>query len=764
MKKLASFLTALLLVFAPVFCAAQGLAPYRPVRPLTSVFTRQVTLVSQRAWTGPLMFPMRYLPAGLQSYQPLRGTINAKVSQRVAAANSNRLVNLHELPLQPAQTFEIIQNLKTAPLLQQADLFLNVFPYLNISRNAPATEQDRFTALDLYRKVLLTALKHPEATSNAWGHNMAAVSNLGLYGTKTDGLLIFNAARSQPREFAVYTDVISARALLGIEDYQHLQKLANLRTENGQLPAHWQGIVQYAQEKGLPVKFPAVKPAAHAETMPKTLQNSLEKWNPLNLYHQHLAAEDTYNWLALRKTAEANILPDEAAALPTKAAATQPPTAPQAPAARGHQFFEDPAGRPGPLGIFCQTQNIDYTDKTPGDVLTLISGDPSLRSRFVSMVKTNSSDMVYRLIKGLSPADYQTLKKVYPAQNAAEEFSPRLGEDILNLLYAATAAPEAQTIGKLLNKGYLFISHFRGEKIFLGTEFNSAEIPSFARHIKDFNRASGIGRTEFMETFSPSVGKTSAVATDSQVNIDPNRIFIFENGSQVRFDELSAFLREHPHTLLRNTSYRQTKEVTYTNPKTHETVTKPGVTKLRQESPDEKLRALENLLKGDNTRAVLLLNGQSAEENFRFMFERMQDLTPVLKTHLHQLLGEEEFTLSYRFGEHEIEGRGNLVPLSNMHMHLEAYIPALNFTYNLSIPLRASESAKADILTKFQDWKALGKPEGSPIEYYGAPSFWEKLSLPNIHFLPKSTAPMGAEPAAEYPEMYEGDYSLGFAF
>ncbi|MGN0015857.1 MAG: hypothetical protein ACI37O_00765 [Candidatus Avelusimicrobium sp.] len=764
MKKLASFLAGLLLAFAPVFCTAQGLVPYRLVRPLTSVFTRQVSLVSQRAWISPLMFPARYLPAGLQSYPALRGAMDAKVSQRVFTANPNQLVDLHKLPLQPAQTFEIIRNLKSAPPLQQADLFLNVFPYLNISRNAPATETDRLTALNHYRKVLLTALKHPAPTPNAWGRAMAAVSNLGLYGTATDGLLIFHAAQSQPKEFTVYTDVISARALLCAEDYQHLQELAELRTATGRLPAHWKGIVQYAKEKGLPVKFPPVKTAARAETMPKALQASLEKWNPLNLYHTHLSAEDTYNWLALRKTAEENILPSETAAVQAPgetAPAPQTPTAPKASAALRHQFFEDSTGRPGPLGIFCQTQNIDYTGKTLGDVLTLISASPSLRSKFVSMVKNNSSDIVYRLIKGLSPADYQALKRVYPAENDAEEFSPRLGEDVLNLLYAVTASPQAQKIGELLNKGYLFISHFRGTRIFLGTEFNSAEIPALAQHIKDFNRANGIGRAEFAETFSPSAGQTAAVTTNPQAKIDPNRIFIFENGSEVRFAELPAFLREHPNTLLKSSNYRQTQDVTYTNTKTHETFTKPGVTKLRQESLDEELRSLENLLRGEETRAVLLLNGQTAEENFRFMFERMQDLTPALKAHLRQLLGQEEFTLSYRFGEHEIEGRGNLIPLANMHMHLEAYIPALNFTYNLSIPLRASEAAKADILTKFQEWEAGGKPEGSPIKYYGAPSFWEKLSPKNLRFLPESTA---SNPAAEYSEMYEGDFSLGFAF
>ena len=77
---------------------------------------------------------------------------------------------------------------------------------------------------------------------------MAAVSNLGLYGTATDVRLILDTAQHIPEKFAVYTDVISARALLGIEDYTTLQELVKLRTANGQLPAHWKGIVEYVKD------------------------------------------------------------------------------------------------------------------------------------------------------------------------------------------------------------------------------------------------------------------------------------------------------------------------------------------------------------------------------------------------------------------------------------------------------------------------------------------------------------------------------------
>lgn len=616
---------------------------------------------------------------------------------------------------------------------------------------------------------------------------MAAVSNLGFFGGGAEDVtLLLQVYEKTPPALKPHTEIIIGRTLLMWGEPQALTQLAAQSMKNGKLAGEfWAGVKEYARETGLALELPEVVAGSKIRPLSAPAQDSLKRFNALNAVHLNPGLEATKDWLLLHEhqgviqaqnpATETDVLPDKtgppapaqntsAPPAPGQTAVAEHAAEPQAPADFRYHFFEDATGRPGPLGLFCQAQHINYTGKTLEDVLTLISSTPDLRSSFISMVKTNRLDIVDKLIKGLGKADYQTLKQVYPAKSDADEFSPRLGEDILNLLHAATDSPQAQQIGNLLNNGYIFISHFRGKRIYLGTEFNVSDLPFLVQHIQDFNRARGIGRAEFMKTFSPSLGKTAAVATNPLERIEPDRVFIFNDGREVSFAELPAFLQKNPYAKLRNSYYRKIKSVTYTNPKTKETVTKPGVVKLHQEALDEELRPLDNLLRGADTRAVLLLDGQTAEENFRFMFNRMQDIKPVLTAHLHQLLGEKAFNLSYRFGEHEIEGRGNVIPMANMHMHLEAYIPALNFTYNLSIPLRVSEKAKADILAKFQEWEAKGKPQGSPIEYYGQPSFWEQLIPNDIRLIPGRTAPAEPKPAAEYPEMYEGNFSPGFAF
>lgn len=801
MKKLASFLAGILLTFAPVFCTAQGLIPYRLVRPLSSGLTRQIALISQRAWTSPLLFPAKYLPAGLKSYPVLRGALDAKVSQRVFTANSNQLVDLHKLPLKPDQTFEIIQNFKTAPLRQQTDLFLNVFPYLNISRNAPITELDRRAAINLYRQTLAWSLHQNSGSANAWGRDMAAISNLGLYGTATDGFLIVNTVRKAPERFVSTTDIIAARALLGIQAYTNLQELVDLRTVNGVLPAHWQGIAQYAREENLPVQFPVLNTSVPAKPMTQTAETILSSWNRLNLYHSKISAEDTRNWLAQRQLVETSIVPAETVPAngkntptPKKAktgaenapvSATETPRSSQDTAPTGeefsharaenaqltentptfqHQFFKDFSKQPGPLAIFCQTRGIEYQNKSLEEIITLISETPALRENFISMVQHNSSDIVYRLIKGLRETDYITLQTVYPATNPGEEFNAHLGNDILDLFHAITAAPQAAKLQGLLNKGYVFISHFRGKKLFLGTEFGSTEIPALAQQIKEYNQAHGIDRASYLDTFPVTIGNTAVTSTKSSVAIDPHRVFTFVGfNDKVLFSGLKRFLREHPNAKLHEIYYRKTTDIVFTNTRTGQVEHRPSQTTQRPEKRKEALRTLSNLLSQENTRAVLLLDGKTAEENFRFMFKRLEELTPLAEKLFRQKLGKEKLVITYRFGEHEIENGSSAEGFANMHMHLEIRVPSLQFMNNISIPLRASEKTRADIAAKFQEWVENGRPQGSPIEYYGAPSFWERVSQRALPSVFPETSPQQTT-AADAPEMYEGELSLGFAF
>ncbi len=789
MKKLASFLIGLIIALSPtVHVRAQGLrAGGKGIQALSAAPRLAPQLLARInvirvATVAPVTIPAKLLASSMpSSAAAIKGSsLTQKVTKGVANAQQNKLVDITALNFTPKQALQTLHNFteaaKTGSVLpQEQGFFLNGFPHLTLQRDFVFTPDIKNAALSSFRRTLNAATRSSSTSADAWGRNMAAISNLGIYGTATDTQLILAAAKAAPSKFAPYTDVITARAFISLEAFDSLKALVELRTVNGSLPAHWQGIAEYAQKHALPVEFPAVADGKVA-VLQAEAKNSLTQWNALNKYQTDLSAEATENWTALREQANASIISDEAAlavmAETPVTAANPPPTAtlPNAKVSLAkpplrHHLFEDSTGRPGALGQFCNTQGIDFQNKTLGEITRLISTNPVYRKNFITQISRNSSDIVYKLIKGLRDNDFLALQKIYPP-TGTETFGPQLGEDILALLNAATAAETAPAVTALLNKGYIFISHFRGKRIYLGTEFNSAELPAIAEHLKDYNKANGIGRAEFVETFSANAGHTTVEATAPGVTIFPDRVFIFAGyAKEFTLADLPDFLRENPNAVLKHSSYKQMKDITYTNHKTGETVTKQGLIRLKQESLDEELRALENILKGDDTRSVLLLDKETPEENFRFMFERLAELKPLVETHLRNILGDTKLEISYRFGEHEIEGKGNLIPMANMHMHLEVYVPAIQFTYNVSVPLRASEQTKTNILKKFQEWDAKGRVKGSPIEYYGAPSVWEQVSQKTLRkIFPEDTAAAVNAPAAESEEMYEGEMALGFAF
>ncbi len=734
-----------------------------------------------------MMLPAGLVPSRLNAVKAPNASLPTKVSNAVAQARPNNLLDITSLKIAEADATEIFKNLKQAPAFQQPKLFLSVFPYLNISREFAAPREEALVALNTYRNILTTSLKinNSAKTANIWGRNMAAVSNLGFYGTQTDGELILDVALAEPEAFAAYTDVIVSRALLAVQAYEPLQKLAAKRAANGQLPSHWDGVVQYARQENLPVEFAPVSAGSSVLPMPKDVKTSLADWNPLNLFHEKISAEDTRAWLAQRELAQTNIAASKTqpAAAPNKPAqagapktgAAQPQTtpeavnAPQVPAYNSNappetdvaqyvqnlrsEFITYTKGTKGPLAEFCQSQDIAYEGQTLAEVVTLISANPRLRSEFISAVTFNSNEIVNKLIKGFNKQeDAFRLQQVYPPQDPTQQYSPQLGEDLLNLL---TAVTDPATIGKrtrLLNNGYVYIVQPNNQKVALGSEFHTHNIPELSEYIKDFNRTHGIGREDFLRTFDPELSKTAATRNDG-AKVDPHRVFIFEGFKKgKRFNELPDFLRENPNAVLQSILYQWEQEGEFYNPKTNETIKKHNIYSRQEEEPPE-LKTLKDLLQGGDTRAVLLLQGENAEENFRFMYHHLNALKPKVLDILRTKIGDEEMSVSYRFGRHEIgvnpdtqkiENSTNIIPISNMHMHLEVYIPSQDFTYNLSIPLRASQTAKENIYELFTEWKAAGQPNGSPIEHYAKPGF--------------------TVPAAQEPEMYEGNISLNLAY
>lgn len=269
-----------------------------------------------------VMVPVRYLATGVVSTTVGKGTMAAKVARGVRV-NPNELKDVASLQFTPKQALETLQNFRETKDLAHLDIaYLNVFPHLNITRGFEVTNADRVAALNHYRRAAMVSLnpKNQSGSANEWGRNMAAISNLGIYGTATDAELIIRLSKAVPAEFTAYTDVIASRALLSLNVPGKLQELAALRTVNGTLPAHWQGIADYAKAHALPVELPAVA-EGKVPALTEEAKTYLQKWNPLNLHHENTSAQATEDWLSLREGANARIISDEAGQVITEGSA-----------------------------------------------------------------------------------------------------------------------------------------------------------------------------------------------------------------------------------------------------------------------------------------------------------------------------------------------------------------------------------------------------------------------------------------------------------
>lgn len=344
MNKILSILLSISLIYGSITPSlAQGntmVTGIRAVRTaLKPTLSAQARKVLQKTATS-VMLPNRWLAAGLRTtavgtaHLPGTATLNQRVTQGVQAQiqAGNELVDFSKIAFTDAQALETVQNFITAPLASKPQLLLNGVPQMHIVSGHPVSEGQITQAVGYYRRALDTALKHPlnDATravlQDQWARQMAAVSNLGLYGTAEDAELIIKIADNAPAFLAPYTDVITARTLLSLEAYAPLEEFAAARavTKNNvtQLGAHWQGIADYAKTNALGINLPQVA-KGKMPGMPAEVTDSLRQWNALNAYHADCSANATGDWLALRENASF-IIPDETAAAASAGNVTAP--------------------------------------------------------------------------------------------------------------------------------------------------------------------------------------------------------------------------------------------------------------------------------------------------------------------------------------------------------------------------------------------------------------------------------------------------------
>ncbi|MGN0023973.1 MAG: hypothetical protein ACI351_00895 [Candidatus Avelusimicrobium sp.] len=318
MTKILSIFLSFCLIFgsvAPSLAQKNPLsAGIRATSAIKPIMTAQVQRVFSKT-ASSVMLPSRYLAAALRvQYRAgqitVSGTLNQKVEQTVQAQHqlAQTRIDFTQVQFTTRSATETIDNFATAPLTDRPQLFLNGLPQLHLVQGHPLTPVQYEQAVHFYQRLLTVSLSNPvpsksrEIIMYGWGRKMAAISNLGLYGTQADAELIVSAATDVPPYLIPYTDIITARALLTLEAYDALGNFAKARAGNGKLEAHWQGIAQYAADHSLPLQLPEIS-AGQLPAMPTDVLDSLKEWNALNAYHKDFSAQATEDWLGLRQHA-----------------------------------------------------------------------------------------------------------------------------------------------------------------------------------------------------------------------------------------------------------------------------------------------------------------------------------------------------------------------------------------------------------------------------------------------------------------------------
>lgn len=199
-------------------------------------------------------------------------------------------------------------------------LLLNTLPSVAVERGFALSEQHAALAVDFYRRTLLSNLqegpafadsvsleelvslspKNPEfAKLDKWSRSMAAVTDLGFYGSAKDAALLLNVYAKTPAALKPVTEVIVGRALLNLQAYKELEEMAAMAAENGQLSSEfWKGLQSYSNQQGLSLSLPSVAAKLDANTSSQ-LKRILKPWSELNVRHLDFSAKATEDWVAL---------------------------------------------------------------------------------------------------------------------------------------------------------------------------------------------------------------------------------------------------------------------------------------------------------------------------------------------------------------------------------------------------------------------------------------------------------------------------------
>ncbi len=225
-------------------------------------------------------------------------------------------------------------------------LLLNTFPEVAVNRGFAVSAQNVALATDFYRRTLLSNLQGAPSASltmeeivslspksaqfapvDKWAKSMAAVTDLGFYGSSKDISLLLKAYQYAPEALKPVTEVVVGRALLNLQAYDALNQFAQSVSSTNEVTSEfWQGVSAYAQKEGQHVAVPAAGRTIAPFKIPQHLQNSLAAWCELNVRHADPSAEETARWASLAQKkgkviAEPTAQPAAAVRQPAQAAA-----------------------------------------------------------------------------------------------------------------------------------------------------------------------------------------------------------------------------------------------------------------------------------------------------------------------------------------------------------------------------------------------------------------------------------------------------------
>ena len=154
-------------------------------------------------------------------------------------------------------------------------LLLNTLPIVTVERGFALGKTQADQALSFYRNLLLSTINAPVnlpetaslndlfaySAKNAgsfdvknWSKSMAAATNLGFFGSAKDASLLLDTYIKTPAILKPITEVVIGRALLNLQAYEALERLAVLSAgKNGKLSGQfWEGLQTYVRQQGLP--------------------------------------------------------------------------------------------------------------------------------------------------------------------------------------------------------------------------------------------------------------------------------------------------------------------------------------------------------------------------------------------------------------------------------------------------------------------------------------------------------------------------------